>query len=302
MQIRMDWTRVKFDWNHARAFLVTAEEGSLSAAARALGMTQPTLGRQVAALEDELGIALFDRVGRGLELTESGASLLAHVRAMAEAAGSLSLTATGKSQAIDGVIRIAASEIYAAFLLPPILPLIREKAPDLTVEIVASNDISDLQRREADIALRNAPPEGDTLIARKIAEDTGYFFATDDYAEKVGDLTEEVQLKQALFIGMANNDRLIAGLQAMGLPVTDRNFPFHTDNHLVHWELAKQGVGIGMVPEWLGDSTRGMARVTCGLDPISYPVWLVAHKELQTSRKVRLVFDLLAAEVPRMLG
>lgn len=298
----MDWTRVKFDWNHARAFLVTAEEGSLSAAARALGMTQPTLGRQVAALEDELGIALFDRVGRGLELTEAGDSLLAHVRAMAEAAGSLSLTATGKSQSIEGTVRITASEIYAAYLLPPILPLIRQKAPDLTVEIVARNDISDLQRREADIALRNAPPEGDTLIARKIAEDYGYFYATEDYAQKAGDLRDPARLSKASFIGMDNNDRLIKGMNDMGLPVSERNFPYLTSDHLVHWEMAKQGIGIGMVPVWLGDSTRDMARVDCGLDPISYPVWLVAHKELQTSRKIRLVFDLLASEVPRLLG
>ncbi len=298
----MDWTRVKFDWNHARAFLVTAEEGSLSAAARALGMTQPTLGRQVAALEDELGIALFDRVGRGLELTEAGDSLLAHVRAMAEAAGSLSLTATGKSQSIEGTVRITASEIYAAYLLPPILPLIRQKAPDLTVEIVARNDISDLQRREADIALRNAPPEGDTLIARKIAEDYGYFYATEDYAQKAGDLRDPARLSKARFIGMDNNDRLIKGMNDMGLPVSERNFPYLTSDHLVHWEMAKQGIGIGMVPVWLGDSTRDMARVDCGLDPISYPVWLVAHKELQTSRKIRLVFDLLASEVPRLLG
>ena len=297
----MDWTRVKFDWNHARAFLVTAEEGSLSAAARALGMTQPTLGRQVAALEDELGIALFDRVGRGLELTESGDSLLAHVRAMAEAAGSLSLTATGKSQSIEGTIRITASEIYAAYLLPPILPLIRQKAPDLTVEIVAKNDISDLQRREADIALRNAPPEGDTLIARKIAEDYGYLFSTEDYAEKLGDLRDEGNLQRASFIGMEHNDRLISGLNEMGLGVTAQNFPYQTSDHLVHWEMAKQGLGVGIVPVWLGDSTRDMARVDCGLEPIAYPVWLVAHKELQTSRKIRLVFDLLASEVPRLL-
>ena len=110
MRFRMDWRSVNFDWNRARAFLVTAEEGSLSAAARALGMAQPTLGRQVDALEDELGVVLFARVGRGLTLTPSGLELLDHVRAMGEAATRVSLAAAGQSQSIEGTSCISASE------------------------------------------------------------------------------------------------------------------------------------------------------------------------------------------------
>src|SRR5512137_529250 len=110
-----------FDWTLARAFLATAEAGSLSAAARLAGQTQPTLGRQVAALERALGIALFERVGRGLALTPSGREVLEHVRAMGEAAGRVALVASGRSQAVAGPIRITASEVYAAHLLPSIL-------------------------------------------------------------------------------------------------------------------------------------------------------------------------------------
>ena len=117
----MDWRSVTFDWNRARAFLVTAEEGSLSAAARALGMAQPTLGRQVSALERELGVALFERVGRGLALTPSGLELVEHVRAMGDAASRVSLTASGQSQSVEGTIRIAVTDIYAVFVLPPIV-------------------------------------------------------------------------------------------------------------------------------------------------------------------------------------
>ena len=102
MHLCMDWRSVKFDWNRARAFLVTAEEGSLSAAARALGMAQPTLGRQVSALESELGVILFERAGRGLALTQSGLELVEHVRAMGDAATRVSLTASGQSQSIEG--------------------------------------------------------------------------------------------------------------------------------------------------------------------------------------------------------
>ena len=115
----MDWNLLKFDWNRARAFLVTAEEGSLSAAARALRMAQPTLGRQVEALERELNVVLFQRVGRGLELTPSGLELLDHVRRMGEAANDFSLAAIGQSQTIEGNISISTSEVYAALLLPP---------------------------------------------------------------------------------------------------------------------------------------------------------------------------------------
>ena len=136
----MDWRSVKFDWNRARAFLVTAEEGSLSAAARALGMTQPTLSRQVDALEDELRLVLFERAGRGLVLTPSGLELLDHVRGMGEAASRVSRAASGQSQTIEGSISIAASEAYSAFLLPPIIEKLRRDYPGIFVEIVASTN------------------------------------------------------------------------------------------------------------------------------------------------------------------
>ena len=127
MQIRMDWRSVNFDWNRARAFLVTAEEGSLSAAARALGLAQPTLGRQVDALEQELGVVLFQRVGRGLKLTTSGLELLDHVRAMGDAAGRVSLSAAGQSQSIEGNVSITTSDVYAAILLPPVIAKLRQQ-------------------------------------------------------------------------------------------------------------------------------------------------------------------------------
>src|SRR5450432_465334 len=154
----MDWRSVKFDWNRAKAFLVTAEEGSLSAAARALGMAQPTLGRQVDALEEELGVVLFERVGRGFVLTPSGVELLDHVRAMGHAASRVSLIAAGQSESIEGTISIAASEVYAAMLLPPIIAKLRQAEPKINIEIVASTKASDLRRREADIAIRNFQP------------------------------------------------------------------------------------------------------------------------------------------------
>ena len=167
MHIRMDWRAVTFDWNRVRAFLVTAEEGSLSAAARALGLAQPTLGRQVEALERELGVALFERTGRGLLLTPAGHDLLGHARAMGDGAGALALSAAGQTDALDGEVAVSVSDIDAVCLLPPILERLYATHPGIRVEIVVDNALSALRRQEADIAIRNVrPTEGDLVATR----------------------------------------------------------------------------------------------------------------------------------------
>jgi DNA-binding transcriptional LysR family regulator len=297
MRFCMDWRSVNFDWNRARAFLVTAEEGSLSAAARALGMAQPTLGRQVSALEDELGVVLFERVGKGLALTPNGLDLLDHVRAMGEAAGRVSLTAGGQAQSIEGNICVTASEIYAAYLLPPIVAKLRLVAPGIEIEIVASNSAIDLRRREADIAIRNFRPTQPDLIAKKIRDDRARLYAAADYLDRLGNLATPQDLSRADFIGFDTTGTMIEGLNRLGLSLTRRNFPVLTTNHLVHWELVKQGVGIGVFPEAIAESEPTIREVLPGLDPMIFPIWLTAHRELNTSRRVRMVFDFLAEEL-----
>ena len=302
MHFCMDWRSVKFDWNRARAFLVTAEEGSLSAAARALGMSQPTLGRQVSALEDELGVALFERIGRNLELTPSGLELVEHVRAMGAAATRVSLTASGQSQAIDGIVRVTASEAIAAYTLPAIVAKIRQEAPGITVEIVASNALSDLRRREADIAFRNAAPTGPDLIARKLGEATAHLFAARRYLETSGPFDTPAELARASLIGFEDNEPYLAGLKEMGVALEPENFRVLTANHLVHWELVRQGHGIGVMISEVGDGDPLVVRAAPWLSPFTFPVWLVAHREVRTSRRVRLVFDVIARELPMNLG
>lgn len=295
MHMRMDWTQVRFDWNHARAFLVTAEEGSLSAAARALGMTQPTLGRQVAALEEELGVALFERVGRGLTLTASGVGLVEHVRAMGEAASRVSLTASGQSQSVEGLVTITASEVVAAFLLPPILASLRRSHPALEIKIVASMAVRDLRRREADIAIRSGKPTDPALIATRLRDTPARMYATPGYLRSIGNPKTQADLSRADFIGFSDDgDRFLDGLNAMGFVLTRKNIPFHTGNHLVLWELVKQGLGVGVIIDEVGDTEPLVERVLPSLPPIPVPVWLVAHREVHTSRRVRLVFDLVA--------
>lgn len=296
----MDWRNVRFDWNRARAFLVTAEEGSLSAAARALGMAQPTLGRQVEALQEELGVVLFERTGRGLELTPSGLDLLEHVRTMGEAAGRLSLGASGRAQALEGTIAITASEIDAAFLLPGIVQKLRRTASGLTVDLIAKNSAADLRRREADIAIRNFRPNQPELIARKIKDVTARLYVSERYLEAFDRPLTLETLLQADFISLWSPETYLAGLVQAGLPVDRSNLTVLTDSHLVHWEMLKAGAGIGVVPEFLGECTPGIVPAFNGAyTPFTFPIWLTTHRELNTSRRVRMVFDFLAEELAR---
>lgn len=297
----MDWQSVNFDWNRARAFLVTAEEGSFSAAARALKMTQPTLGRQVTALEQELGIVLFERVGQGLILTPGGLELLDHIRAMGNAANLASLTACGISQNIEGTICISASEVHAAFWLPKIIAKLRKQHPQIRIEIVSTNKTSDLMRREADIAIRNFRPTQPELIARKIKEVAARFYATPAYLNEIGNPRCIDDLNKANYISFDRSGMLIKELNSRGLHLTHDNFPIVSENYITHWELVKQGLGIGIMPENVGDSEPLVERVPTELDPFVFPIWLTTHRELNTSRRVRVVFDFIAAELLDLL-
>jgi len=293
----MDWRSVKFDWNRARAFLVTAEEGSLSAAARALKMTQPTLGRQVTALEKELGVALFERRGRGLELTPSGLDLVEHVRAMGDAASRLSLSASGQSTSLEGTVCITATDVTAVFALPAIIEKLRRMEPGIDVELIASNSSSDLKRREADIAVRAYRPTQPDLIAKKVSDVPARLYASAGYLKRIGNPKLPADFSDADFIGFDRSELLITALNALGFDLTQRNFPVVTENHIVHWELVKHGVGIGIMPDELGDTEPMVERALVDLEPLMTEIWLAAHREVRTSRRIRTVFDFLAAEL-----
>ncbi len=220
----MNWSSISFDWNQARAFLATAEEGSLSAAARALGQTQPTLGRQVSALEKDLDVTLFERMGRSLSLTQSGMELLDHFRAMGDAASRISLAASGQSQAIEGQVSITATDVMATYHLPAVLKRLRETAPEIEIEVVASNEIRDLTRREADIAIRHIRPEQPDLIAKLIGESSAHLYASTEYLDRHGRPKAASDLSDAEFIGFERPEQLLPALNSVGLSLTRRNF------------------------------------------------------------------------------
>lgn len=289
----MNWNAINFDWNHARAFFVTVEKGSLSAAAKALNMSQPTLGRQVSSLEKELGVSLFERVGRGYEITRSGMELYEHVKAMGEAANILSLTASGRSQSIEGNVSISATNTISAYILPALIHKLRQLEPGIQIEVVSTNAISDLRKREADIAIRHVEPTHPELYFKKLRKSNAYLYATPEYLKKIARVQKVSDLKKASFLGFANNHGYIEVLKSIGIEITSKNIHIMSEDHLFLWEMTKLGAGIGVMTEDVGAKENSVRKVLEELPPIKFDNWVVAHRELKTNRRIRIVFDFL---------
>jgi DNA-binding transcriptional LysR family regulator len=302
MHICMNWKSVKFDWNHARAFLVTAEEGTLSAAAKALGMTQPTLSRQVSALEAQMHITLFERVGQRLVLTESGVELLEHVRLMGNAALEFSLVATGQSQQIEGSVVISSGELDAVFRLPKIIAKLRREEPGIDIEIIVTNETSDLKRREADIAIRSFRPTQNDLIAKKLGEEIIWLYGTSKYLEQLPPLSETSDLPDIQIIGFDQSNAVSDVLNQQGWNLSKQNFRLITSFQVLQLALCKEGLGVIFFPEDIGDKDPSLVRAFEQMGPtIQLPVWLVCHQELRTNLRVRRVFDFIAKELSQAL-
>ncbi|KUJ82306.1 LysR family transcriptional regulator [Ruegeria profundi] len=293
----MNWGAINFDWNQVRSFLATAEKGSFSAAARVLEQSQPTVGRQVAALEHSLGVTLFERVGKSLNLTSAGEELLVHVREMADVANRISITATSQSNTIEGQVRITASDVMSVYQLPPIIKQIREMAPRLEIDVVAANDLRDIQRREADIAIRHVRPTQPDLIAKLVAEANAHFYAASSYLDQVGRPKTEEDLAKLDFVGFGDVTTMIGLLNSAGIPVTAQNFRTGSKTGIVAWELVRHGLGISVMADDVAAMTPGVERVLPSREPFKFPIWLTTHSELHTARRIRLVFDHLAKQL-----
>lgn len=282
------------DWNQLKAFLETAETGSLSAAARKLGLTQPTLSRQVAAIEQFMGVTLFERVGKSMALTPTGLDLLEHARAMGAAAEALSLAATGSSQAVRGVVSVSATDVVASVLLPPLVKKLHDQEPGITIDVIPSNALSDLLRREADIAIRHVKPEQPDLIARLVREASAHFYASESWVNAHGHPRSAEDAARLSFVGSDRSGQYLGYLRTHGLPLSEANFSCYADHSVAHWALVRQGMGIGVMMEEIALATPGMVRVLDDLPPVRFPIWLVTHRELRTSKRIRMVFDALA--------
>lgn len=287
------------DWNLIRSFVAVAETGSLSAAARRLEASQPTLGRHVAELEQALGVTLFRRGRRGYELTESGAALLERGRSVTEHAAAFSRLALGAAESVAGTVRIAASEIVAAYVLPPIMARLGAEEPAIEVEIVASNQVENLLRRDADIAIRMIKPDQNELIARKIADLPLCACAATAYLDKRGRPRDLDELAGHDLVGYDRGDDIIRGFAMLGVKVDRHAFRFRTDNQIVLWEAVRSGNGIGFAQKSLAERDPLIETILPGLRLPDLPMWLAMHRDVRTSPRIRRVADFLHVELRR---
>lgn len=286
-----------FDWSQARTFLATAETGSFSGAAARLGLSQPTVGRHVAALESDLDLLLFDRVGKSLVITDNGLALVEHVKAMKDAADQLSFSALGQDKTIAGPVSITANDAFCAYILPPIIEYIRLTYPEVQIEIVSSNEVQDLRQREADIAIRNVEPTHPDLYAKRLRTTKGKLYGATSYLDHIGRPATIKDLSdKATFIGDTSG-RVLQMLTAMGAPVAPEQFSITANSGVAMWELVKRGVGLAVMFKDLADVTPDVEVVLPNEISADVPVWLVTHRELKTNARIRAIFDVLSEKL-----
>ncbi|GAB4350404.1 MAG: LysR family transcriptional regulator [Oricola sp.] len=287
----------RFDWNLVKSFLAVMDAGTLSGAAAATGMSQPTLGRHIDELEALTGLLLFERGRSGMAPTQNALALAEEARAMQAGADAFAMTAAGRDTAVDGTIRITASEVVSTHVLPPILVALQQAEPGLEIELVASNSVENLLARDADIAVRMVRPVQNDLIARKVNEMAMGAFARRDYLEEHGTPQTVADLASHRVVGYDRDDLIERGMARIGIPYDRKLFRFRTDHQIAYWELVKSGAGIGFGSLFIAAKTPGLVQVLPGLDIEPLPFWLCSHRELRHSARVRRVYDFLAGEL-----
>jgi len=286
-----------FDWNLARSFLAVLDHGSLSAAARATGVSQPTLTRHLSEFEAALGVTLFRRGREGAVPTPAALGIAAAARAMADSAGALGLAAAGRAADVSGTVRITASRVVATCLLPAILRDMLAAMPGIEVELVASDAVENLLRRDADIAVRMTEPVQLDLIARRLRDIPLGAYGARIYLERAGTPASAAELAGHVVIGFDRNDLVIAGLAAAGLTVDRHFFRFRSDDQVAVLEALAAGVGIGFAPRYFAARVPQLVRILPEVAIPPLPMWLVTHRELRTSARIRAVLDFLAQEL-----
>ncbi len=291
-----------FDWALMPSFLAVLDAGSLLGAAKKLKQSQPTLGRHVAMLETQFGAALFERTGRGLAPTELAQRIATHARGMQEAADALQRSLSANTQVLSGSVRITTSQTVAAHLLPLILLKMRRELPEIQIEVVATNEVKNLLRREADIAVRMVRPDQDSLIARKIAQIGVGAYAHSSYLKRRGVPNNTADLLNHDLIGYDQDTTILRGFRAFGESLTKENFAFRCDDHNVHWEALRAGLGIAFVSHYLASTDRKIVRVVPQIRIPDLPVWLTTHREIQGNPRIRRVYDFLAENIADTLA
>jgi DNA-binding transcriptional LysR family regulator len=290
--------RENFDWALVKSFLAVLDAGSMLGAARRLGAQQPTLSRQVAQLEAQLGAPLFERTGRGVAPTALALSVADAARRMAEGADAFALAAAGRRGVAGGTVRITTSDVAAVWLLPPLLAELQVQEPQIQLELVASNGLTNLLRREADIAVRMVRPAQGSLVARKLGDIRIVAAAHQSYLARAGTPRQPQDLLNHRLIGFDRDASMLRAFAAMGFPVTREQFVLRTDDQVAYAQLVRAGGGIGFVAEYGAASWPDVQKLLPRMALPLLPCWLAVHREIRGNPLVRRVYDYLAEALP----
>lgn len=281
-------------WELYRSFLAVARSGSLSGAARALRLTQPTLGRHIDALENGLGTPVFTRSPQGLIPTETASALIPIAETMESAADAMVRTASAKTGAIAGTVRITASEIVGAEVLPPILSSVAQSYPAIAFELNLSNRTEDLLRRDADIAVRMVRPVQSGLVARRLGQTIVGFFAHRNYLAARGMPKTLADLNRLRMIGFDRLPVPVAQLERAAVSLKREMFSLRTDNDLAQLAAIRAGYGVGAAQVGIARRDPDLVRVLPKAFAVPLETWLVMHEDLRASPRIRRVFDALS--------
>ena len=293
-------------WELYRTFLEVARDGSLSGAARKLGLTQPTAGRHIDQLERSLGLKLFSRSPQGLQPTPAALELVSHAETMAAASQALRRTASGGGEHDRGTVRITASEMVGCEVLPAMLAQFRESHPAIAIELVVSNRNEDLLRRDADIAVRMVRPRQKSLLARRAGKSPVGLYAHRSYVEKFGLPKAIGDLESHCMIGFDRDARPLKSLQPkdsgpMPRPLTRDVFSFRSDNDMAQFAALKAGVGIGGCQHGIARNYPELVGVLAKVVRFELDIWVVMHEDMRSTPRIRRLFDHLVPALSAFL-
>ncbi|WP_160008122.1 LysR family transcriptional regulator [Rhizobium sp. 18055] len=281
------------NWDFYRSFLTVLQQGSLSAAARELGLTQPTIGRHVDALEQAIGAELFTRSPNGLLPTDAALELQPYAETLAATSAALLRTASSRRDRVSGTVRISASEIIGVEVLPPILADLQEAYPDLQIELSASDAIEDLVNREADIAVRMAEPSQDALVVKRIGELPLAFYAHRRYLERHGTPATLSDLAHHRLIGFDRQTAYIRMITKRYPMPQGIAFDFRADSSLVQLSAIRAGLGIGICQVGLARRNPDLVQLLPNDFRLPLHTWVAMHESLKTAPRCRVTFDAL---------
>ncbi|MCJ8159545.1 LysR family transcriptional regulator [Sphingomonas sp. LaA6.9] len=289
------------DWNDLRYFLAVARTGSTLAAGRALRVSQTTAARRVAALEQTVGLPLFERRQTGYFLTAAGEALVEHAEAVEAAASAFTDAAGSQGREVSGTVRLTAQEIHAITVLAPILRDLHEAHPAIRIELDTADAIRDLGAGAADIAIRTVDqPEGAGLVGRRIALDNWAIYCSREYAAAHGRPRRRTELRGHPFIGGGGDGVwkiYRAWLEANGL---EDAVAMHHDSSTGLLSAVRSGIGLAVLPCFVADAEPGLIRCLPPAPGKERAIWLLTHERVRHTPRVRIVIDFLAEQLIRL--